>query len=197
MADQLAAPADLGLLLERLDIDMPKATRLVEIATAIVQEAAGRPPQRILRVIDDEVSLMGSGDSWLDLPQRPVVSVSSVQIDGEAVTAGRGSGQYRLIGNRLYRSDGWATEPPEPSEVTVVYTHGYAPDDQGLQLAAGAVVSIIVGAYDNPEGLKAQSVDDWSATYNALAGQLETSKYLKAALRRQYGRPGGMVRIGG
>lgn len=197
MADQLATPEDLASLLERDDIDLHKATRLVEIGTAIVQQAAGRPPQRLIEVIDDNATLLGTTGQWLDLPQRPVTEVTSVAIEGDAVAAGRGPNDYRLFGSRLWRAGGWAVTAYVPSDVDLVYSHGYAEGDQGLELAAGAVLSIITGAYGNPAGMKAESIDDYSVTWTALAGQLEASKYLKAALRSQYGRGAGIVRIGG
>lgn len=196
MADQLASPEDLASLLERDDIDLHKATRLVEIGTAIVQQAAGRPPQRLIEVVGDNVTLLGSTGQWLDLPQRPVTDVASVAVEGIAVTAGREADNYRLFGSRLWRAGGWAVTAYVPSDVDVVYSHGYPDGDQGLELAAGAVLSIITGAYGNPSGLKAETIDDYSYTYAALSGQLDASKYLKKALCGQYGRGAGIVRVG-
>jgi hypothetical protein len=212
MADQLADPADLATILERTDISIPKATILVEIATSIVQEAAGN--QRIVQVVDDQAAIMGTSESWLDLPQRPVTAVTSVAIDGTALVLGV---DYKVFGNRLWGRRGWqtnlgiqnwalvpgnvippllATMGPEPSGVAVIYTHGYAAGSQDLQLARGSVLSICTAVYGNPAGLKAESIDDYAATYAALSGQLEISTYLKAALRRKYGPRGRLVRIG-
>lgn len=225
MADRLATPEDLASLLERDDIDAYKAGVLVEIGTAIVQEAAGG--QRIVQVVDDSMELMGTTEAFLNLPQIPVTSVASVTLDGNLLTAGT---DYKKVGNRLWSRTGWqanwgqytgdpysspsgsgeiaytfntgyrydfaGVSQTEPSDVVVVCTHGIPPGDQRLQLGRSAVLGICTGAYANPTGLKAESIDDYAATYNALSGQLEASPYLKAALRRQYGRRGGLVRIG-
>jgi len=214
MADRLATPEDLASLLQRDDIDAYKAGVLVEIATSIVQEAAGN--QRIVQVVDDVQPIMGTTDSWLPLPQIPVTAVSSVVLDGTTLTVGT---DYLVFGNRLWRSLGWQTNlgwpmdwplgtwgpngltnwinpTSQPSLVVVTCTHGYAPGSQELQLARGAVLSICTGAYANPTGLKSESIDDYSATYGALSGQMEASTYLKSALARKYGRRAGLVRIG-
>jgi hypothetical protein len=210
MPDQLATPEDLASLLERDDIDAYKAGVLVEMATAIVQDAAGG--QRILQVVNDPGTLIGNTDSWLDLPQIPVTAVASVSLDGTALTLGT---DYKVFGNRLWRRFGWQSNwgqwddpyptrrllydfwpPNEPSGVSFVYTHGFAPGDQKLQLARSAVLGICQGAYSNPTGLKSESIDDYSVSFGALSAQLEASPYLKAALRKRYGRRGGLVRIG-
>lgn len=192
MADQLATPEDLAALLQ-LDWDsldpaqQASLTMLVEIGTAVVQAEAG---QRLVAVTDDSVTLLGTTDSWLDLPERPVTAVSSVAVDGTAV------GDYRLFGARLWRSCGWAPSPLEPSTVTVAYSHGYASDAQELQLARGAVLAVVRDWAINPGAATSLRIDDYAETYSALAARLETTTHLRAALRRQYGRRGGLVRIG-
>jgi len=192
MADQLATPEDLAALLQ-LDWDsldpaqQASLTMLVEIGTAVVQAEVG---QRLVAVTDDSVTLLGTTDSWLDLPERPVTAVSSVAVDGGAV------GDYRLFGARLWRSCGWAPSPLEPSTVTVAYSHGYATDAQELQLARGAVLAVVRDWAANPTAATSLRIDDYAETYSALAARLETTTHLRAALRRQYGRRGGLVRIG-
>ncbi|GAA0738762.1 hypothetical protein Drose_04195 [Dactylosporangium roseum] len=213
MADQLATPADLASLLQS-DLDLSTATLLVEMATAVVQQAAGG--QRIIQVIGDVITLGGYSDSWLDLPQIPVTAVSSVVLDGATLTPGA---DYRLIGNRLWRRTGWqaslgypwdwqyapswpsARVPPgypvqEPSTVVVTYTHGHAPGAQELQLARSAVLAIAKVGYANPSGAASEAIDDYSVSYDAMAGRMEAAPHLKAALAKKYGRRGGLVRIG-
>src|SRR5262245_51785941 len=106
MADQLATPEELDSALQQ-DLDLATANLWLDAATAGVEEAAGM--QRLILVEDDEIELTGFTDSWLDLPQRPVVSVASVVLDGVTLTAGAagsGGSTYRLRGNRLWRGDG-------------------------------------------------------------------------------------------
>lgn len=196
MADQLCTPEDLASALQQ-DLDASTANLWVDVATAVVQEAAGG--QRILQVIADAANLTGTTDSWLDLPQTPVTAVASVTLDGVALTAGTpGSATttYRLRGNRLFRYDGWQTYIGEPSNVVVVNTHGYAAGSQGLQLARGAVIGLAKVAYVNVSGASREQIDDYSVAYDAVNAAMEASPNLKAALRRQYGRRAGLVRIG-
>jgi hypothetical protein len=195
MADQLASPEDLASLLQRSDLDLSTATLLVEIGTAVVQAEVR---QRIVEVTET-TSILGTTDSWLDLPERPVTTVTTVELDGTALTVGvPGSGgtTYRVNGSRLWRGDGWQVYCGEPSTVEVTYTHGYATGVQKLQLARGAVLGIIRDWYDNPSAVTSEKIDDYAATYSALAARLEASTHLRNALRRQYGRRGGLVRIG-
>lgn len=194
MADMLAAPADLNALLDD-PVDATLATLLIETATAVVQRAAGG--QRIVLVADDVLVRAGSRSSWFDLPQRPVVSVASVTLDGAAVTAGpAGSGgtTYRRVGNRLWRGDGWQTYCGEPSEVRVVYTHGLDTTDQDIQLARDAVLGLSVTAAEAPGAIKAEQIGSYRVSFDAVEAALTDS--LAASLAAQYGRRAGLVRIG-
>lgn len=192
MADQLATPEDLASLLQQ-DLDASTATLVLEAATSVVQAVVG---QRILEVVGDTATLIGGTDGWLDLPQRPVSAVTSVTLDGETVTEGTATGTYRRFGSRLWRDCGWATCYTEPSTVVVVNTHGYPTGSQELQLARSAVLSLAKGAYANPSGASREAIDDYSVAYEVASAQMEASPFIKAALRRQYGRRGGLVRIG-
>lgn len=184
MADQLAAAGDLKTLLERPDLDDAKCVLLIECATAVVQSAAGG--QRIVEVVDDIAELTAGCGQWLALPQFPVQSVSAVDYDGSAMV--EGADGWRLRGSRLWRRDGWSDDPLGLVPVTVTYTHGYPPGVQELQLARSAVLGLIRDVYDNPTGLRSESVDDWSATYAAMSTHMDGTPALRNALRRQYGR---------
>jgi hypothetical protein len=190
MADLLATPEDLASALQQ-NLDASTAALWVEVATAVVQEAAGG--QRILQVVDDSFELLGTTDSWLDLPQRPVTDVTDVAIDGEPVS------DWVRFGSRLWRRCGWSTDPHEPTTVTGLFTHGYPEGHQGLQLARGAVIGLAQQAYVNPSGgaVAREQIDDYAVAYAAVQQALEASPALAAALRRQYGRRAGIVRIGG
>lgn len=191
MADKLAAPEDLASLLER-DLDRYKAEMVIECGTAVVQEAAGN--QRLVQVVDDPGTIMGTTDSWLDLPQRPVTAVSDVTIDGVAIAAGRSG--YLHIGNRLWRACGWATYWGEPSIIGYVSTHGYVTGSQDLQLARNAVLGLVRGLFDNESGALRVAIDDYSAAYDAMSASMDASPNLRAALQRKYGQRAGVVRLG-
>ncbi|MES2211038.1 MAG: hypothetical protein V4515_12800, partial [Chloroflexota bacterium] len=167
---------------------------LIECATAVVQEAAGG--QRIVQVSGETLNILALSDSWLDLPQIPVTAVTSVTFDGTALTPGILSTNYKLRGDRLWRTDGWQTYVGQPSDVVVVYTHGYAPGAQELQMARSAVLSLAKGQFVNPSAVQSESIDDYNVSYNAMSAQMETAPFLKAALAKKYGRRAGLVRIG-
>jgi hypothetical protein len=213
MADTFATPSDLAALLQA-DIDTATATLLLEGAASLVQEAAGG--QRITLVVDDSTGpLIGSTDSFFQLPQIPVVSVSAVDVDGTAVAAGTEG--YKLIGNRLWRRSGWQANygwsanygwhghdygpsvhyrSQDPSLVTVTYTHGLAPGDWRLQLARQASLMLAATPYGNPGGVVRLQIDDYQAQYEAMAARMEAAETLRARLRKQYGHRAGLVRLG-
>lgn len=195
--DQLATLADLAAALgiAEGELDEPRATLALELATAAVQAAAG---QRIVQVVDDtwvaDLDQLDCG-LYLDLPERPVTAVASAQVGDNAVT----DYTTQLSRGRLWRSYGWrsATLPywNAPSSVTVVYTHGYAPGDQKLQLARGVTLELAKTAYNATSGSGAvvrEQIDDYSVQYAEMAASIESALdpdgSLARALRRQYGR---------
>jgi hypothetical protein len=198
VADQLCTPEQLASALQQ-DLDAATANLWVNAATAVVQAACGRPPQRILQVVEDTFELIGTTDAWLRLPQRPTTAVDTVTLDGVTLTdvaAGGASGGYRRHGSRLWRAEGWQTYAGEPSTVAGVYTHGYPDGHQGLELARSAVLGLAKQAYANVAGAQQERIDDYAVVFAAVTAALEASPTLRAALRSQYGAGAGLVRIG-
>lgn len=197
MADMLAEPEDLAALLQQ-DLDRATTELLLQNATAAVQSAAG---QRLIKVEDDELTLyLDWNDSrdWIVLPQRPVRSVASVTIGATPISDW--APQYNR--HRLFRAYGWRSGSSissgsldEPTAVTVVYTHGYDPDDQRLQLARQATLALAASVYTNPAGVLNEAVGDVSQQFAEASTRMEISPTLAAALRRQYGRSGNSVRL--
>lgn len=193
MADQLATPQDLASLLDLRWDDLPPASRerltlMVEVATAVVQSAAGG--QRI--VADTSTAILPApAGRHLDLPQWPVRKVVSVSIDGAAPDS-----LWKPDGARVWRST-WRPHRSYPVEVAVTYEHGYPDGSQGLQLARKAVLGLAAPAARNPQGLTRRQIDDYAETYDVISTRLEASRFLKEALVAQYGRPAAGVRIGG
>ena len=194
MADMLATREQLASALQE-DVNNATADVWLAAATAVVQEAAG---QRILLVENEQITLTGSTASWLRLPQAPVRSVSSVLLDGAAVSggpSGSGGSTYRLRGARLWRGDGWQRYVGEPSEITVVYSHGYDSDEQGIELARGTVLGLARAPYANPSAVSREQIDDYQVAYQTVSAAMEASKYLRRALRRQYGPRAGLASL--
>lgn len=198
MTDQLATSADLALM-PGVDPDLPPATAtlLIECATAVVQAVCGG--QRIVQVIDDQVTLDLDGEDvgpYLVLPQRPVTAVSAVLVGSTSVS----DWSAQLSRGRLWRASGWRSTLlgyplSQPSGVTVTYTHGYASGDQRLQLARSAVLSLASGAAGGGAGVVREQIDDYSVQYEAMAARLEASVFLVERLRAQYGRPARSARL--
>ena len=96
------------------------------------------------------------------LPQRPVFAVSSVTVNGTAYTSGTDyswdgvSDHVRLA----YREWSTAAFQGEPRAV-VAYTAGYVAAPAAVRAVA---LSVAARAYDNPSGLRSESIDDYSAT---------------------------------
>lgn len=187
MADMLATVEDLAAFLQKT-VDPTAATLALEVATGLVQAAAG---QRIIQVVDDTVVLdldEHDGGRWLSLPEGPVTAVGTVLVGATAVT----DFTAQLSRGRLYRAYGWrsAVLPrwSSPSTATVTYTHGLAAGDQRLQVARSATLALAAVAYDNPNGATREQIDDYAVQYEATTARMEASPALTAALRRQYGR---------
>lgn len=196
MADLLATADDLASLLgvTFTSEQEARATTLLEISTGIVQAVADG--QRIVEVVDDEIAegdFMGTSDRWLQLPQWPVSAVSDLEVDGEALTLGT---DYKRFGARLWRHCGWADCPTVPSTITLTYTHGFAAGDQRLQPGRGAALGLVRGVWDNPTGASNERIDDYSVSYERMAAEMEGSPFLKWMLRKTYGAPAGLVRVG-
>lgn len=186
-ADILATEAELEAYLGRA-IDTPTATILLEIATAVVQAAAG---QRLIQVVGDlHVFDLDTIDTsrYLELPEVPATAVGPVVVGATTVT------DYvtELSRGRLYRACGWRTPAVHPygapSTVTVTYTHGFATGAQDLQLARSFVLAIAAGGATNPSGAIREQIDDYAVQYDAAAAHLDASPIMAMALRRKYGR---------
>lgn len=191
MADQLATPEDLAALLQR-DVDTASATLAIEVSTAVVQAAAG---QRIIQVSGETATVYGGSDSLLPLPGRPVISVASVTYGGSLLSQGTASGTWRLAPGGIWRDLGWTECSWEPSPVEVVYSYGYAPGAQELQLARGMTLSLARGLFTNPDGAVREQIDDYAVAYAEASAALAAVPGMTALLRKQYGRKAAMVRV--
>jgi hypothetical protein len=198
MADMLATTADLTALLQRdpLTVDPSSATLAIEICTAVVQAAADG--QRIVLVAGDSETIYGADGRTLKPKQKPIISVTSVTYDGDLLTQGTASGNWRMARGGLWRDCGWngssCTREPAPATV-VVYSHGYADGAQELQLGRGAALSLARGLFVNADGVVREQIDDYAVAYDLAAAALDAKPSLKALIRKQYGPKAAMVRV--
>ena len=166
----------------------------LETASAIIRDAAGSPISRTTGTI----TLAGTEGTRLHLPAGPVTVVSSVELDGSAVT------DYRLTNGALWRSCGWQTGC-EPSEVAVTYTHGYDPVPADVvDLTCRLTARQLVALRDSGDGtgladrvLMQERIGDYSVMFaNGSTDQsfsdVELPAYMRARLFARFG-PGPAV----
>ncbi len=185
MADQLASPQDLASLLQ-LEWATLSATQqatmtmLVELATGKVQRAAGG--QRIVDIADTAViDVTDPWDPYLALPQLPVRSVDEVRLDGAVIT------DWALRSQMLWRACGWMRTWSPPSQVAVVYTHGYATGSQWLQVARDHTLSVAKVGWGNPTGAISQAIDDYRVTYAQADARMQLTEQASQAIADAYG----------
>lgn len=145
------------------DFDPARAdvgARALDAATARIRSYLG---QHIELVEDDELILDGTGRSALFLPELPVVEISSITVDGTALTYVVDAYDYAWTAAGVVRRRNAATWGELPQSIVVVYSHGYAnvPDDIRdvcLRLAARDLV--------NPQRVSSENFrDDYSVTF--------------------------------
>lgn len=150
MVSQFATANELATIIKRTfnAEEIAAADLLLQLISGEIQRHTG---QHIELVTDDHVTLHGNYGRQLVLPQWPVIAVSAVSINGNAVAAGT----WTFAGNILYRGslpvfngpDDWGGDLSATSwwgplaAIAVTYTHGFAtiPDDvRSVCLRAGA-----------------------------------------------------------
>ena len=165
--------------------DMSGALAKLDAASDAVRDAAGSP----ITQAESTVRIVAAGcGSWLDLPGKPVVSVSSVTIEGEPVTG------WRLLGSRLYRAGEWAHGGPVEVQVTMVHGFVEAPAD-----VVALVCDFAIAALLNESGARAgvtsqgYSIDDYRENLAFDQGPHGTSSVIeipagtRAMLRQRFG----------
>ncbi|KUL59681.1 hypothetical protein ADL32_19125 [Streptomyces albidoflavus] len=128
------------------------------------------------------------------LPQRPVVDVESVSVDGVSTQDWWQEGQEILL-----RSGAWSSPPTahRPPQVTVTYTHGFDP-------APGDIKAIVAQAANrvmvNPGAVRSETVGGESVTYLIPATGEALGVLLSRTEQRvldRYRRTSGTVQVRG
>ncbi|WP_405673268.1 hypothetical protein [Streptomyces sp. NBC_01530] len=191
----LATQADLEAALQR-SLDPGQAAMAIRRASARVRKYCR---QEISLAENETITLPGNG-RVLRLPQRPLViddthlltvtelfGISDVEY---MAVEGR---DFTRIGTELTRGEqwwaptrlmGWPFMRPQgiwAQRVRVTYSHGYAeiPDD-----VVDIVLDLAQMSMTNPQGLRSESIDDYSRTFAAetIGGAQLTAEH-KEALR--------------
>lgn len=170
------------------------ATTYLDVASTAVREAAGVP----ISQTTSTVTLEGPVTQWLTLPGPPIISVATVEIDGDAVT------DWRLRSHRLWRACGWSPGC-EPSEVEVVQTHGLAVVPSDIVDLVCQMTGMALADYRaDPDGtaglaaadIRAERIGDYSVTYGShgLITGMELPDYLRERLAARFGGGATIVR---
>lgn len=155
---------------------------LIDSVSAEVREVAGCP----ITVTESTITFRGVRNQYLALPGGPIRSVTTVTLDGTAVT------DYAIDGNRLWRLGSWG-DVSKP--VVVTWTHGYDSPPEDITRLVCLMVAAGVNAADDGfaghRGLTYESIDDYRAGYqqgdDENVDPAALSERTKRALRDRFG----------
>lgn len=168
-ADDLATR--LGLTFS--DDEAARATDLLADATGLIQEEAN---QIVFLVTDDVLEVPGTTDDRIRLPQRPVVSITSITLNGRPLVEGV---DWYLNGNTIFRRStlfspfgtldgpfllGTGFGRPDQT-LTIVYTHGY---DVLPAVVKTICKEVVVRVWINPGSVARETVGSVMTTYDNM-----------------------------
>jgi hypothetical protein len=181
------------------DPDKTRADKLLARASTRIREAT---KQKISLVTDDEYTRSGTRDERISLPERPVVSVAGVSINGQAIT------DWYLAGNELVRGsltfvDGLLDDGPgrrvgfglEQQTLAITYTHGYA-DEDVPEICRSIALEMVKRVWFNPGGVIQETIGPDQTTYAPYAEPprgLALTNGERQELRRFFGSNAGSV----
>ena len=161
MAADLFTLSELASYLQR-DLDTSSALLAQTTAQGIVR-AYCRQDITTGTYVAANLPIVAQGAYWqVTLPQRPVTAVSSVAVNGTTYTLGtdyawNGSSPTIKLARLVYTSAAFQDDP----RATVTYTAGYATAPLDVK---GVALAVAARQYDNPRGLRMESIDDYSGT---------------------------------
>lgn len=143
-----------------------RAQLILDAVTGLIDNYAGQP----LGESTQTDTLDGTGPHPLMLPRYPVTAVTSVTVDGAALTEGDEYEWYPS--GLLYRLAGsW---PLERKSVTVDYTAGFGPISDDIK---GLTLALASQAWSTSPGKKQESIGDYSYTLAGGTGGLQLSTF--------------------
>lgn len=193
--EPLATLADLTAL--NIDTsNVALADSLLASVSAAVREAAGTP----ITETTSTVRFATESSRRVELPARPVRSVSSVKLDGEELTEGV---DFVVRDGHLWRLGGrpWHDYGQVPRELEVTFTHGYTqvPADivRTVCVYVAAGIAAAQDGFEGHRGLQYRSIDDVREGFLSGADEVvdptELTERTKAALRARFG--GGRIGV--
>lgn len=195
--------ARLGLTLS--DDEAFRVETLLSLASDLIRDEA----QQQLSLAEEIITIPGTTDEMIKLPQRPVVAVSSVTLDGVPLLEG---GDWYRDGNTIVRRRtsvsvlagtldvlalghgfGW---PAQTLEIT--YTHGYADLPASLKAIC---LEAAVRVWVNPGSVAQEREGETSTLYHYASSSSDAAGLLlthaeQQVIRRLVGRPAKSITIG-
>ncbi len=179
-------------------LNAAQATELLTIASSTIRDEC---LQTIYAVEGDSVTLRGSWGREVWLPERPVVAVASITIDGTELAAT--AYKWTSDGRVTFYGDAWKAldGPDEGAEggnrrywggdevlVVVEYSHGYETVPANVR---GVCLELAKRAIQNPSagGIVQESVGSYSVSYSREAASVLTKgeqRRLRRYKRRAY-----------
>jgi hypothetical protein len=188
-----------------LTLDEGEQTRADNLLARVATEIQAVAGQTILQVTDEEITMSGTTDRRILLPQRPVVSVSSVMLDGTELNQGN---DYFVDGDELVRRiftllspsviDAWTFGRGfgfEWQTLEITYTHGYE-DDEIPGILKEISCEAVARAFFNPATVARETIGDTTTTFdNARFSPtgLRLTGDEKNDIRRLFGMKGGSI----
>jgi hypothetical protein len=170
---------ELGDLLGEAFADtlLAQAAMALEMASAQIQ---GWTRQKVERVVDDVIVLRGTYDRELELPERPVIEVGNITLDGTLIEPS----SFTVTGSTLIRSGGWGGSA---AVVEVVYTHGYEPIPEDIR---AVTLQLAARMLFNPLGIRQEGIGTYSVTYSGESvGDADGVLYGLSRYRRRTASP--------
>lgn len=179
-----------------------RITALLADASAVIRAYTGQT----FTLVEDDVVVLRAAGGTLTLPQRPVVSVTSVVAVGgspalpdftvvdwvwdeiDTIRLGDGSAVINI-------PEVWWDDDGYPGTYRVTYSHGYAtvPDD-----VVGVACAMVMRVLATPAGVRSESIGPYSVTYAIpAAGEqlgVNLTRYEKQMLAR-YRKSANTVRV--
>lgn len=203
-ASQLATIADVQAIIGRdlTDAQVTAATRLLDMASGMVRRYTR---QTVTKVVDDVVTLPGNWGNTLELPERPVRSVSSVVMNGATMP----NTQWKLVEGNLFLGTGaflpdygstiwggsalWgpagSNQGPQAigntwqgptAQITVTYTHGFDEVPADIVNEVAGMVALQLNA---EVGISMEQIGQYKVQYARQgAGGMALSDETKAVL---------------
>lgn len=171
---------------EFTDDETLSAQLALDLATGAIRD---HTRQHLSLVEDDEVTLNGNTSRQLVLPERPVVSVSTVNINGTPIAPVG----WQLVRDTIWWGNtllnvanatddlgyGWGTIS---TPIDVTYTHGFDPIPDGIRAVCAYVA---FQAFRQPIPITAESIGNYSVAFGKIAqGALELSSFQQQLLNK-------------